>query len=168
MLQICAEKNELKGLLLQVKILNSIIFNILKNDDEAFKELSDAIDLSLNEKPLQVFLTEGNLMKDLLEKLKTRILTDSCDGKRFYVDKIITSFKPDSKNNLAKTAIALKAREIEVLNLIKEGASNSEIAEELFISINTVKTHILNVYSKLDVHSRTKAVAKAKELNLIE
>ena len=168
MLQINAVENELIGLLIQVKILSSIIYDKLENEKEALRELKYAIDLSLKENPIQVYLNEGNLMKELLKKLKRRFKTDNSKEKNAYIDKIINSFKSNTKHNIKETTISLKARETEVLKLIQEGASNSEISEELFISINTVKTHILNIYAKLDVHSRTKAVAKAKELNLID
>jgi len=53
------------------------------------------------------------------------------------------------------------------LRLIAEDLSNQEIAGKLFVSLNTVKTHAKNIYLKLDVDSRTKAVVKAKELGLI-
>ena len=58
-------------------------------------------------------------------------------------------------------------RELEVLQLIAVGKSNRRIATELFVSVGTVKTHINNVYRKLDAHSRTHAVARARELDLI-
>jgi LuxR family maltose regulon positive regulatory protein len=58
-------------------------------------------------------------------------------------------------------------RELEVLNLIAAGLSNREIADKLFISINTVKTHTKSINNKLDVNSRTRAVARAKELGLL-
>ena len=58
-------------------------------------------------------------------------------------------------------------RELEVLHLIAAGLSNREIAEKLFISLNTVKTHTKNINSKLNVNSRTKAVARAKEIGLL-
>ena len=61
----------------------------------------------------------------------------------------------------------LSERELEVLRLIVAGLSNKKIMEELFISLNTVKTHISNIFSKLDVHSRTEAIVKAKELDLL-
>jgi LuxR family maltose regulon positive regulatory protein len=61
----------------------------------------------------------------------------------------------------------LSERELEVLQLIAAGKSNRRIATELFVSVGTVKTHINNVYRKLDAHSRTQAVARARELNLI-
>ena len=59
----------------------------------------------------------------------------------------------------------LTTREIEVLKLIEAGCSNQEIAEKLVISITTVKRHISNIYTKLDVKSRTQAIAIGKELN---
>jgi LuxR family maltose regulon positive regulatory protein len=62
----------------------------------------------------------------------------------------------------------LSERELEVLDLIAAGLSNSEIAERLFIAVGTVKRHINNIYSKLDVHSRTRAIAKATALRLLE
>jgi LuxR family maltose regulon positive regulatory protein len=61
----------------------------------------------------------------------------------------------------------LTDRELEVLSLIAAGLSNGEIAEELVIATGTVKRHINNIYGKLDVHSRTQAVAKANDLRLM-
>lgn len=58
-------------------------------------------------------------------------------------------------------------RELEVLQLIAQGLSNQEIAGRLFLSLNTVKTHTSNVFSKLDVQRRTQAIQKAKELGLL-
>ncbi|HVK40080.1 MAG TPA: LuxR C-terminal-related transcriptional regulator [Candidatus Kapabacteria bacterium] len=61
----------------------------------------------------------------------------------------------------------LSEREVEVLKLISAGKSNSTIAQALFISVSTVKTHINNLYSKLGVESRTQALMRGRELNLI-
>jgi LuxR family maltose regulon positive regulatory protein len=61
----------------------------------------------------------------------------------------------------------LSEREIEVLRLLTTSLSSTEIAEELVISVNTVRSHIKSIYGKLDVHSRYKALARAKELNLL-
>jgi len=58
-------------------------------------------------------------------------------------------------------------RELEVLALIATGLSNQEIAEKLVISLNTVKAHINRIYNKLDVSSRTQAIARARELKLL-
>ena len=61
----------------------------------------------------------------------------------------------------------LSEREIEVLALIASGASNQQIAEQLVVSMSTVKTHINRTYRKLDARSRTQAVAKARQLGIV-
>ena len=62
---------------------------------------------------------------------------------------------------------ALSERELEVLRLIVEGCSNREIADRLFLALSTVKWYINAIYGKLQVESRTKAIARARELNLV-
>lgn len=61
----------------------------------------------------------------------------------------------------------LNHREYEILTFISQGYSNQEIADKLFLALPTIKTHISNLYSKLDVKRRTQAIHKAKSLNLI-
>jgi LuxR family transcriptional regulator, maltose regulon positive regulatory protein len=61
----------------------------------------------------------------------------------------------------------LSAREREVLRLIAEGHSNQAIADALIVAVSTVKRHINNIYGKLDVRSRTQALARARELKLL-
>ena len=63
--------------------------------------------------------------------------------------------------------LELSKRELEILSLLAQGHSNQEIAARLFVSLSTVKTHIQNIFEKLDVKRRTQAVEKAKRLNLI-
>ena len=63
--------------------------------------------------------------------------------------------------------LGISPREYDVLELMSDGLSNQEIADKLFISLNTVKTHSTNLYVKLDVKRRTQAVQRAKELQLI-
>jgi len=63
--------------------------------------------------------------------------------------------------------LELSKRELEILNLLARGYSNQEIAAKLFVSVSTVKTHIQNLFEKLDVKRRIQAVEKAKRLNLI-
>jgi LuxR family transcriptional regulator, maltose regulon positive regulatory protein len=62
----------------------------------------------------------------------------------------------------------LSDRELEVLRLVARGRSNAEIARELVVEVATVKTHLNNLYRKLDVHSRTQAVARAGQLRLLQ
>lgn len=72
-----------------------------------------------------------------------------------------------SRDQEESLLVPLNDRELDVLRLIAEGYSNHEIAERLVIALSTVKWHINNLFSKLGVHSRTQAVAQAKELGLL-
>ena len=63
--------------------------------------------------------------------------------------------------------LELSKRELEILGLLAQGHSNQEIAAKLFVSLSTVKTHIQNLFEKLEVKRRLQAVEKAKRLNLI-
>ncbi len=63
--------------------------------------------------------------------------------------------------------LGISKRELEVLKLMASGLSNEEIAGQLFVSLNTVKTHTSNIFLKLDVKRRTQAIEKAKRLNII-
>jgi len=61
----------------------------------------------------------------------------------------------------------LSARELEILRLIAAGHSNQAIADRLVVAVSTVKKHVNNIYGKLDVQSRTQALARAHDLNLL-
>lgn len=69
------------------------------------------------------------------------------------------------RNELSKRKIS--KRELEVLHLMAKGKSNQEIADELFVSLPTIKTHAANLFEKLDAKRRTQAVENAKRLRLL-
>ena len=62
---------------------------------------------------------------------------------------------------------AISEREIEVLQLLANGRTYKEIAQELFVSVNTIKSHLKSIYGKLGVNNRREAVAQARLLHLI-
>ena len=70
-------------------------------------------------------------------------------------------------NEKALQQLGMSRRELEVLQLIAQGHSNQEIANRLFVSLNTIKTHNARIFEKMDVNSRTKAIEQAKKLGLI-
>jgi DNA-binding CsgD family transcriptional regulator len=75
---------------------------------------------------------------------------------------------PGSVINETEAALFnLSKRELEVLQLMAKGLSNAEIAEQLFVSLNTIKTHSSKIFEKLEVKRRTQAVEKTKQLNII-
>jgi DNA-binding CsgD family transcriptional regulator len=70
-------------------------------------------------------------------------------------------------NTQAQASLGISERELEVLRLLATGQSNKEIANRLAVSPNTVKTHISNLFGKLDVRRRTAAIGRARELGII-
>ncbi|WP_420575197.1 response regulator transcription factor [Ekhidna sp.] len=76
-------------------------------------------------------------------------------------------FQKRSKDTFDAKKLGLSQREVEVLELLAEGFSNQEVADKLFVSLNTAKTHISNIYTKLNVKRRTQAIQKARDLALI-
>ncbi len=88
--------------------------------------------------------------------------------KPVYLEKEIPATPPFQLNEKALNQSGISKRELEVLQLIAEGCSNQEIADRLFVSLNTVKTHSSNLFVKLDVKRRIQAIEKAKQLNIIQ
>lgn len=84
--------------------------------------------------------------------------------KEVYVSRPEAGFIPDDN---ALATIGITKREWEVLALMSEGLSNQEIAEKLFLSLNTIKTHSSRLFEKLEVKRRTQAIEKAKRLGIL-
>lgn len=74
---------------------------------------------------------------------------------------------PFARNAAAQASLGLTGQEMKVLERLAAGQSNKEIARTLGLSPNTVKTHLANLFAKLEVARRTQAVGKARDLNLI-
>ena len=75
--------------------------------------------------------------------------------------------QPFEQNHAAIRSLGISEREFEVLELLASGCTNREIAEKLFVSPNTVKTHLSHLYEKLEVRRRTQAVQRARALEVI-
>ncbi len=140
--------------------------------EETIQELKRALALGEKGGFIHVFTMEGKttaaLLAKILEDQKRAKPDQAASFSTKYINKILVAFeggKPAQKT--AGIDESLSEREIEVLKLIASGLTNQDIAEKLFISLNTVRTHTKNINSKLDVHSRTQAVARAKKLGLI-
>jgi DNA-binding CsgD family transcriptional regulator len=88
-------------------------------------------------------------------------------GLRLTRRKVVIA-NPDFKLNEPELQrLGISKREYEVLELMAQGLSNQEIADKLFVSLNTVKTHSSNLFMKLDARRRTQAVRRAKEFGLL-
>lgn len=111
-------------------------------------------------------------VRDLSIEFYILVIAILFTGLGLWVGRKLTGPKPIptsfEKNEKALNYLGISERELEVLVLVSEGLSNQEIAGRLFVSINTVKTHLSKLYEKLEVKRRTQAVEKAKSLMLIE
>jgi two-component system, NarL family, response regulator LiaR len=108
-----------------------------------------------------LFTVLGIWLARKLTKPKTETIVVE---KEVFVAKPQPGFIPDEK---ALSKFRISKREWEVLALISEGLSNQEIAERLFVSLNTIKTHSSNLFEKLEVKRRTQAIEKGKRLGLL-
>lgn len=88
-------------------------------------------------------------------------------GRRLTRPKIVEITGPFERDEAAVKRLGISKREFEVLELIAAGLSNQDIAERLFVSTSTVKTHVSNVLAKLDAGRRTEAIARAKEMRIL-
>lgn len=124
---------------------------------------------------MRTFVDEGEPMLQLLRQAATRGIAPG------YVSQLIAAFELPVYRPTASTAPShephhpvvqplvepLSERELDVLRLLATGMSNPEIADQLFIATSTVRSHLKNIYGKLNVHKRWDAVHQAKELGLI-
>jgi len=156
--------NNLNRDLLKVLVLESIAQHALEDDQKSMVYLQQAFALAESGENIRVFLDEGQALKKVLEKQTKKGL----DVFQPNAKKLLTAFNLDKLEVKEKgLPDQLSQREMEVLEYIAAGLSNQKISEVLFVSMNTIKTHIRNIYIKLDANSRTKAVAKAQELGLL-
>ena len=88
-------------------------------------------------------------------------------GLRLTRPKVIEVDRPFERDDHAVKQLGISKREFEVLELIAAGLSNQDIADRLFVSTSTVKTHVSNILAKLDSSRLTQAIQKAKDLRII-
>jgi LuxR family transcriptional regulator, maltose regulon positive regulatory protein len=153
---------------LEVLLLRALALQAQEDYAGAMTALGRALALAEPEGYIRLFLDEGGPMLALLRQAYAHNIAPA------YVETLLKAtgelitedlYHSSSFPNLLIEP--LTAREREVLRLLDEGASNREIAEHLVLSVNTVKKHVLNLYGKLGVQSRTQAIAKARTLNLL-
>jgi LuxR family maltose regulon positive regulatory protein len=173
-----AEGLQRTGSVIEILMLQALARHSQGDTRRALTALERALSLAEPEGYLRIFVDEGPPMQSLLSELIRQLPVS--DDIRAYIDSLLSKFDlepsetraedaPESQSDSLSSALIepLSDRELEVLKLIAQGFSNSEIAESLVVAISTVKTHINNIYRKLDVSKRIQAVQRARELNLL-
>jgi LuxR family maltose regulon positive regulatory protein len=132
---------------------------------EAMEILEHALLLGEPGNYIRTFVDAGAPMDKLLRQVASRGITSD------YVARILAAFpaqaRPEEESPVVSLVEPLSERETEVLGLIAADLSNQDIADALFISVNTVKTHVKRLYGKLYVNSRVQAIERARELGLL-
>ena len=155
------------GHLIDLFILQGLALDALGDLNQALSCLERALKLAEPQGFVRIFLDNGSPIYRLLtEAAKRDIAAD-------YISKLLNQIdkttQPDGTNSPPSALLVdpLSDRELEVLHLMAQDLSYKEMANQIMVSLNTVRTHVKNIYSKLMVHKRSQAVAKARELNLL-
>ena len=163
-----AEEGERTGSVIEILVLQALAHEAQDNIPNALAPLERALTLAEPEGYVRIFVDEGELMRILLRHAVARGVASS------YTRRLLSAFdepalptSTPAQAAAADLAEPLTAREVEILRLVSAGMRNQEIADQLFISLSTVKRHISNAYGKLGAGHRTEAVARASELNLL-
>ena len=163
--RLCQQAKDQPDERLKVAVLQAIAYQANGELDKALQALRDALMLAEPDGFMRIFLDEGAVMAQLLSDAMAQGMMPG------YVSKLLAVFEAEKQESdlpLPQALIdPLSERELEVLALVAAGLKNKEIAEQLFISLNTVLYHIKNIYDKLGVRKRTLAIIKARELDLL-
>jgi len=160
-----AETTGQMGLAIEALILCALAHQGKKETGQALAVLERALALAQPEGYVRSFLDEGEAMTRLLCQVQSRrVGSDYAAVLLAKIGKISTMAQP----SMQLLSEPLTRREVEVLKLIEAGCTNQDIAGQLVISTPTVKRHITNIYTKLDVESRTQAIAIGKQLKIFD
>jgi LuxR family transcriptional regulator, maltose regulon positive regulatory protein len=164
-----AEAGGRTGSVIEILMLQALAHQAQGDIPAAITSLERALTLAQPEGYVQVFVDEGLPVADLLARMN-----GSREGGRrqAYIHKLLAAFgTPQAIQPLAFSpqplVEPLSERELEVLKLLGTELSGPEIARELTVSLNTVRTHTKNIYGKLGVNNRRAAVRRAEELDLL-
>jgi LuxR family maltose regulon positive regulatory protein len=150
--------------MIEILALQSLTFGSEGHIDEAMGSLKRALSLAEMGGFIRVFADEGRPMAVLLRHAASRGIAAN------YVSRLLAAFEesPHALLNGKQPLIdPLSERELEVLGLITQGLSNHQIANELFVAISTVKSHVKSIYRKLNVGSRFEAIERVHDLSLL-
>jgi LuxR family maltose regulon positive regulatory protein len=156
------------GHLIETLALLALAYQAQGDGEHSLALLQQALALAEPEGYQRLFLDEGTSMAALLRQAARHGIASE------YIDKLLAAFAEGESMAQRKPQLPpslliepLSERELEILRLMAEGMSNQEIAQKIIVTVGTVKWHLNNIYGKLDVRSRTQALARAREFGLL-
>jgi LuxR family transcriptional regulator, maltose regulon positive regulatory protein len=152
--------------LAELHLLKALALQAMNCLPEAQESLLNALETAEPGGYIRLFLDEGIPLRRLMARLKSDDRRIAEYTRRILVAGGMTEASTPSSVSSQKLIEPLSARELEVLHLLVEGASNAEIARRLVISLDTVKRHVTHIFEKLAVPNRVEAVRRARELGL--
>jgi len=171
-IRIAAENAGRHGRVLEVEMLQALNDQAAGKEKRAVEKLALVLARAEPEGYVRLFIDEGAPIAKLLYKVSTQTKTDL----HVYAERLLAAYYQEQAERsalLAKTLQVdaliepLSGRELEVLRLVAAGKSNLEIATDLVLAVGTVKKHLNTIFGKLNVNSRTLAIARARELDLL-
>ncbi len=158
-----AEEGERTGSVLEVLVMQALAHQAQDDIPTALAALQRALTLAEPEGHIRTFVDEGQPMASLLRAAAKKGIAPS------YVRRLLAAVtKTDDRRPVKQSLIEpLSERELDVLRLLGSDLDGPDIARELIVSLNTVRTHTKNIYAKLGVNNRRAAVRRARELDLL-
>jgi LuxR family maltose regulon positive regulatory protein len=147
------------GHLLEAKVLCIETYNLMGKKNDALQVLEQILPIAEPERDIRLFLNGGNPIKYLLTQIEGR--NKSIE----YAKYLLKEFEKETTTE--QVSDILSKRELEVLQLLANGATNQDIMDSLVISKGTVKSHINHIMNKLGARNRTEVVAKARHLGIL-
>ncbi len=168
-----AEEGGRMGSVIEILALQALAHQAQGNLPRALASLERALTLAEPEGYVRTFVDEGEPLRLLIVDFRLRFIRQAEDDSRHlfnYTDHLLTAFPvhtPASGIRNPKSEIALSERELDVLRLLATELDGPDMARELVVSLNTLRTHTKNIYSKLGVNNRRAAIRRAEELGLL-
>lgn len=151
---------------IEILLLHALAFQARGSFTDAFAALERALALAEPRGYVRMFVNEGTPMVQLLERMKT-----TSERMKAYLHRLLAAFGEQdavhASSAMPHTLLEpLSQRELEVLKLLRSELSGPEIAQQLIVSLHTLRTHTNNIFNKLGVNNRRAAVRRAEELAL--
>jgi len=158
------QQRELHALFADIVLVQA--YWLAEEIDKATSVLERGLSFAAERGIVQPFVDEGPDLARILYRARALGLDHPSTGK------LLAAFPLDQQSRAAAetqphSVEPLSAREVKVLTLLSQGLSNKEVAAALFLSVRTIKWYTSNIYAKLDVSSRTQAIAKARRLEIL-